>query len=773
MRFGKTLKNSIYPPWKDQYLDYAKLKNLLREDAASEGDDRPWTAEDETRFSEEILNVQLEKIASFQASQFKSLEERASAAGEKLKELAPEDGKAKGDITTSRFKEIEEELDSIINETKELKKYSSINYTGFLKIVKKHDRKRGNNYKIRPMMQMSLQKRPFNSEQGYSALLNRLSMMYFVVRQQLDENADPTAASSSDAQSQSQLREKYTAYKFWVHPDNFLEVKTYIVRRLPAIVYSEPSAKGLEAQGDPTLNSLYFDSPNFTLYDQKREAKEDASSLRIRWYGQLKDNPELLFEQKIVHANGGSEEKRFSIKEKYVQPFIKGEYKMEKTIEKMERQGQPQSRIDAFKSTVNDIQSFIKDNDLQPMLRANYTRTAFQKPADDKVRISIDTQLAFIREDCLDEDRPCRDPNSWHRRDIDSTAMSYPFSNVNPGEISRFPYSVLEIKVKDDASKKQPQWVQDLMASHLVYQAPGFSKFLQGAVSLFEDNVNDYPSWHGSLTDDIRKDPQAAFEEDQERKAKQAENDLVVGSFLGTSVKAGASFKPAVSSPVGRSYMQERMAADERAGRRRSNLDGATASARETETEDVPQSNNEGGYGTMSSIFPSFSLSRYAQARRAKNFKLPPGVTEPTKYLKDDGDLKVEPKVWLANERTFLKWQHICILLGALAVSLYTAAGEDKIAEAMGIAYIVIAIFAGAWGLWMHQTRRDMIVARSGKDFDNLIGPMIVSFALMVSLILNFAFKFREAMERYHQQDLSAVNGTMDQGAEPWKTELV
>jgi uncharacterized membrane protein YidH (DUF202 family) len=527
----------------------------------------------------------------------------------------------------------------------------------------------------------------------------------------------------------------------WVHPDNFLEVKTYIVRRLPAVVYSEPSAKGLEAQGDPTLNSLYFDSPNFTLYGQKREAKEDASSLRIRWYGQLKDNPELLFEQKIVHANGGSEEKRFSIKEKYVQPFIKGEYKMEKTIEKMERQGQPQSRIDAFKSTVNDIQSFIKDNDLQPMLRANYTRTAFQKPADDKVRISIDTQLAFIREDCLDEDRPCRDPNSWHRRDIDSTAMSYPFSNVNPGEISRFPYSVLEIKVKDDASKKQPQWVQDLMASHLVYQAPGFSKFLQGAVSLFEDNVNDYPSWHGSLTDDIRKDPQAAFEEDQERKAKQAENDLVVGSFLGTSVKAGASFKPAVSSPVGRSYMQERMAADERAGRRRSNLDGASTSARETENEDVPQSNNEAGYGTMSSIFPSFSLSRYAQARRAKNFKLPPGVTEPTKYLKDDGDLKVEPKVWLANERTFLKWQHICILLGALAVSLYTAAGEDKIAEAMGITYIVIAIFAGAWGLWMHQTRRDMIVARSGKDFDNLIGPMIVSFALMVSLILNFAFK--------------------------------
>ncbi|CCD47319.1 similar to vacuolar transporter chaperone [Botrytis cinerea T4] len=773
MRFGQTLKKSIYPPWKDQYIDYAKLKHLLREDSASEGDDRPWTADDETKFCEEILNVQLEKIASFQESTFKNLEQRANTTGEKLKELAPEDGKSKDDLLTSKFKKIEEELDAIINDTKELKKYSSINYTAFLKIVKKHDRKRGNNYKIRPMVQMSLQKRPFNSEQGYSALLNQLSMMYFVVRQQLDDNTDPAVTSSSDVQSQPQTPEKYTAYKFWVHSDNLLEVKTYILRRLPAVVYSEPSSKSPEPQADPTLNSLYFDSPDFTLYDQKREKKENATSLRIRWYGQLKDNPELHFEQKIVHENGTSEEKKLLIKEKYIDSFIKGEYKMEKSIQKMERQGLPETRIEAFKKTVNDIQSLIKENGLQPILRANYTRTAFQKPLDDKVRISIDTQLAFIREDCIDEDRPCRDPKSWHRRDIDSSAMSYPFSNINQGEISRFPYSVLEIKVKDDATKKQPQWVQDLMGSHLVYAAPGFSKFLQGAVSLFEDNVNDYPSWHGNLTDDIRKDPQAAWEEDQSRKAKQAENDLVIGSFIGTSQKASASFKPAVSSPVGKSYMEERMIAEERAGRR-SNLDGPTASGDAGNDEDeTGGSSNQGGYGTLASVFPSFSLSRYAQSRRSKSSQLPPGVTKPTQFIKDSGPLQVEPKVWLANERTFLKWQHICILLGSLAVSLYTAAGEDEIAEAMGIAYIVIAIFAGSWGYWMHYTRRQMIVDRSGKDFDNLIGPMIVSAALMVSLLLNFFFKYKQAMAKYREDGLDSANMMLaNQTAEEFKIDL-
>jgi SPX domain protein involved in polyphosphate accumulation len=215
MRFGRTLRNSIYPKWKDQYIDYAKLKNLLREDAE---DGAKWTEEDENKFCDEILNVQLDKVASFQASTFKDLEDRTNNAAAKLKDLAPEDGQPRGELTTARFKEIEVELDNIINETKELKNYSTINYTGFLKIVKKHDRKRGSNYKIRPMMMLSLSQKPFNSEQGYSPLLNKLSMMYYAVRQQLDESESAPTASSVDAQSQIQNGEKYTAYKCLFSP---------------------------------------------------------------------------------------------------------------------------------------------------------------------------------------------------------------------------------------------------------------------------------------------------------------------------------------------------------------------------------------------------------------------------------------------------------------------------------------------------------------------------------------------------------------------------
>lgn len=738
MRFGRTLRSSIYPEWKDKYIDYAKLKSLLREDAEERV---KWTEDDENKFCDEIFNVQLEKVAAFQESTFKSLEQRATKAAEKLHDLAPEEGNPKGTITTERFKELEKELDGILDETKRLKKYSEINYTGFLKIVKKHDRKRGNNYKIRPMLMTSLSKRPFNSEQGYHPLLNKLSTMFFVVRQQLDETETNPAVSSSDAQSQTHNGERYTAYKFWVHLDNLLELKTYVLRRLPVLVYSEQStSKSLETQGDPTLNSLYFDSQDFSLYKDKVDRQVDASSLRVRWYGQLSANPELFLELKTIHGNGTSEEKRIPIKGKYIQSFIKGEYKMEKSIQKMERQGQQTNKIEEFKVTVAEIQKFILEHDLQPVLRAVYTRTAFQKPLDDKVRISIDTSLAFIREDSLDPDRPCRDPDNWHRLDIDNSAMAYPFPNINQGEISRFPYAILDIKVKDDGAKKSPKWVEDLMASHLVHKAPRFSKFVHGVASLFEDNVNALPFWLSEIETDIRKDPQDAFEEEERRKATRAENSQVVGSFLGTP-RGGGSFKPGVSSPLGKSYMQDRLAAEDDSTRER-------RSSRSPAARDGGEgSSAQSGYGTMPSVFPSFSLSRYALVRRVKEAPLPPGVTKPTLLIKDSGPLQVEPKVWLANERTFLKWQHISVLLGTLSVALYNAAKGSLTIQAFSIVFLGIAMFTAIWGYSMHRVRRDMIVARSGKDFDNWIGPVIVCVSLIVVLILNY-LQYREAVKK-------------------------
>ncbi|KAB5585945.1 VTC domain-containing protein [Coniochaeta sp. 2T2.1] len=779
MRFGKTLRQSIYAPWKDKYIDYGKLKSLLREDK-SEDDDGPWTEEDENRFCDEIFNTQLEKVAQFQEETVAKLRERVDAAFEKLKSLSlpaseggdkdednADKGKGKSDVPPEQLKDFEKELDNITNEVKELKKYSNINYTGFLKIVKKHDRKRGERYRIRPMMQVSLSKRPFNSEAGYSPLLNKLSYMYFAVRQHLEENGEVHPIDLDlESQPQTHNGERYTAHKFWVHPDNLLEVKTYILRQLPALVYSQQSSKDVDGNEDPTLTSLYFDNSKFDLYTKKvdRESDAAASSLRLRWYGQLSSKPDIFLENKTVLQNGSNEEKRIIIKEKYVKPYLDGEYKMEKTVQKMDRQGQKAEDVEQFRSNAESIQQFVQEKKLEPVMRANYVRSAFQKPGDNHIRIAIDTDVAFIREDTLDKARPCRDPSDWHRADIDSSNMGYPFKNINQSEVSRFPYAILEIKLRDDG-KRRPTWIEDLMASHLVHPAPRFSKFVHGVASLFEDYVNILPFWLSDLETDIRKDPQAAFEEEEQRRAQRAENEQVVGSFLGTKV---SSFKPSRSSPVSKSFLADRLAAEtsaaagtpqsgaaSRSQHRQSSVINASDFQPPTDENGEPASDDRRNYGTLSSVFPGFSLTKYAKAKAAREREaaLPPGVEEPTEWIKNSGPLQIEPKVWLANERTFLKWQHICILLGGLAVSLYTAGGKNTLAEYMGITFIVIAIFGGGWGYWMLHVRRQMIMQRSGRDFDNYVGPMVISAALMLALVLNFAFAYKGALERWHEHD--------------------
>lgn len=247
MRFGKTLSTAVYEPWKENYLDYGKLKSMLREDDYGL-EDGSWTDDDETRFSDEIFNVQLGKVTSFHESKFRDLSDRVDAAFEKLKGLpaqsAPGDGAGssssadgardqqgqaqdsasapRSDISTQQLKELEAELDGITNELNELKRYSNMNYTGFLKIVKKHDRKRGLRYKIRPLMMKSLSDRPFNSEQAYAPMIHRLSLAYFTVKQQLEEGISEELLADLEGGGLQETRngEKYSAHKCrWFCPD--------------------------------------------------------------------------------------------------------------------------------------------------------------------------------------------------------------------------------------------------------------------------------------------------------------------------------------------------------------------------------------------------------------------------------------------------------------------------------------------------------------------------------------------------------------------------
>lgn len=223
MKFGSTLRKSVYAPWKDQYVDYDKLKNLLRE----HDDDKPWTSDDVTQFTEELANVQLEKVYNFKRDVQEKLKERTTACEKKLEPLAigikAEEAKDSGETPSSSkdnksgvppaerkklLQDVLKELDGITKEVKELEKYGRINYTAVIKATKKHDKLRGRSYRLRPFINARLTEKPIYTE-DQSPLLYRLSAMYSFVRQSLDGKPQEALSFADNATS----TEEFTSYK--------------------------------------------------------------------------------------------------------------------------------------------------------------------------------------------------------------------------------------------------------------------------------------------------------------------------------------------------------------------------------------------------------------------------------------------------------------------------------------------------------------------------------------------------------------------------------
>jgi SPX domain protein involved in polyphosphate accumulation len=96
-------------------------------------------------------------------------------------------------------------------------------------------------------------------------------------------------------------------------------------------------------------------------------------------------------------------------------------------------------------------------------MRTFYNRTAFQLPGDARVRISFDTNLTLVRED--NWDGGVRAGEHWRRMDI---GIDWPFDQLDESDKHLFPYGVLEVKLALREGEQTPDWVTQLVDSHLV-----------------------------------------------------------------------------------------------------------------------------------------------------------------------------------------------------------------------------------------------------------------------------------------------------------------
>ncbi|KAI9272027.1 VTC domain-containing protein, partial [Sporodiniella umbellata] len=672
IHFGQTLRTSLNSEWTTHYLVYDDLKAMLKKEAL----DGSWNEEKESKFVE-LLEKELDKVYSFQRVKLEETNHRIQLESREVEALCQKENPEDDEFLASEI-----ELGHIIADVHDLAKFTRLNYTGFLKIIKKHDKVTG--WPLKPIFGVRLNAKPFYSE-NYDALIIRISSLYDRVRTRGKERGGDSSAGGKQA---AFVR---NTTKYWVHPDNITELKLIILKHLPVLVFN-PN-KEFQVQ-DSAITSVYYDNDDFDLYMGRLDKTEGAEAIRMRWYGGM-DSNQVFVERKTHHEDWTGEKSvkaRFPIKEKYLNSFMKGNYTTDELFAKTKEQGRKtEKEIQELEQLAQEVQYTVLTKRLHPMMRTFYNRTAFQLPGDARVRISLDTELSLIREDNQDE---TRSGDNWRRMDI---GVDYPFKQLPESDICRFPYAVLEVKLQTHVGQEPPQWVTELVNSHLVESVPKFSKFIHGCATLLEDNVNVLPFWLPQMEIDIRKPRNKVF---------------------------------GVYRPVTRSATASNNSSFENIRRELSVDKNIQALANENtplipkQTESNKQLSPAGLKSWLkkpAAYFAKNNNNRLSGRSRPIPTKAPPA------------------KTYFANERTFLHWLKFTLLLGGLAIGLLNF--SDSIGHISAIIFTAISMSVMIYALVTYHQRVSRVERNELGDFSDKYGPAILTTVLIFAICVNMGCK--------------------------------
>ncbi|RPA85494.1 SPX-domain-containing protein [Ascobolus immersus RN42] len=752
MKFGQQLRASLIQEYFYYYISYDELKQELK--TRLKQGHGSFTADDERDFLR-ILESELDKVHAFQKVKSGEIVRRIKVAEAEVDSLID---RLAGNfdqvdpVTEEEFLDLQGKLEDIIADVHDLDKFTQLNYVGFQKILKKHDKMTG--WIIKPIFQARLNAKAFYQE-NYDQYIVKISQLYERVR----TRGNPTQGDSSAGGSQQNFIRQTT--KYWVHEDNITELKLVILKHLPVLVF-DPTKPFDEK--DTAITSIYYDDDKFSLYEGRLKKTEGAEAIRLRWYGGMEQD--TIFVERKTHREDWTGEKsvkaRFAIKEKHVNAFMKGEFTVEQVFEKMRRDKKksPQE-IENLERLAREIQYTVISRQMKPAVRSFYNRLAFQLPGDARVRISLDTQLTMIREDGWN-----RAGNNWRRTDI---GIDWPFKDLPPGDVERFPYAVLEVKLQTHAGQEPPEWIRELVASHLVEAVPKFSKFIHGGATLFPDKIHLWPYWLPQMAIDIRKAPTHDFGIDRRmHNSSTTESDFAYSSddeteFERTTRKQRKALTyPAAdggSSTASHGSDPNRLDEEEAVGHSAPSPDNGEY-VYDSDDEIAPIDNSKKarlklslkrGLNSLKKVLPGSANGNATttdpsvagigfgdapiEAMNVRRIRAPPGK-------KIFVPVRVEPKVYFAGERTFLAWFEFAVYLGAIATTLLNFGDRLSMYAAWG--FTVSSVASLIYALTMYIWRSQKIRKRAAVKYHDKWGPSVLCLLVFVSIGITVWLRWNE-----------------------------
>lgn len=103
---------------------------------------------------------------------------------------------------------------------------------------------------------------------------------------------------------------------------------------------------------------------------------------------------------------------------------------------------------------------------------------------------------------------------------------------------------------------------------------------------------------------------------------------------------------------------------------------------------------------------------------------------------------RVEPKVFFANERTFLAWLNFTVILGGLAIGLLNFG--DRIGQISAGLFTAVAMATMVYALFTFHWRAKSIRQRGQGGFDDRFGPTVLAIAMLAAVVVNFALRMTD-----------------------------
>ncbi|CAD2219345.1 vacuolar transporter chaperone [Angomonas deanei] len=105
---------------------------------------------------------------------------------------------------------------------------------------------------------------------------------------------------------------------------------------------------------------------------------------------------------------------------------------------------------------------------------------------------------------------------------------------------------------------------------------------------------------------------------------------------------------------------------------------------------------------------------------------------------------KIDPKTFFANERTFLKWLSISVMVGLMSLTLLNFGDSTSNgSELAGLILLPVALIFMVYSLFIFRDRANKIYMREPMRYDDTRGPTMLVVVLGASLVLATIFSLQ------------------------------